>query len=167
MLLAVAACDNPAGTPGQPGAGGPGQGGYDTKISFAAAGNSAAIKEAGWSKAEEQFTWTEGNTATLAIPIQPSEARVMLRMTVAGMIKAPEFPTHPVEVYAGEQKIADWQVGETAPFSAPIPQELTKAGGTLKLTFKMPKAVSPKELGKNEDPRILGLCVSDLELSTR
>ena len=167
MLLAMPACDNPAGTQGQPGNTIAAQVAYDTKINFGERGNSASIKESGWSKVEEQFTWTEGNTATLSIPIAPTEARVTLRMTVAGMIKEPEFPTHPVEVYAGDQKIADWQVGNTAPFSAPIPQELTKAGGNLKLTFKMPKAVSPKHLGKNEDPRVLGLCVVELELSTR
>ena len=167
VLLGLPGCDNPAGTQGQPGAAKSTQVGYDTKISFGAAGNSAAIKESGWSKVEEQFTWTEGNTATLTIPITPTEARVTLRMTVAGMIKEPEFPTHPVEVHAGDRKIADWQVGNAAPFSAPIPQELTKAGGELKLTFKMPKAVSPKDLGKNEDPRVLGLCVVDLELSTK
>ena len=39
---------------------------------------------------------------------------------------------------------------------APIPQELTKPGGKLTLTFKMPKAISPKDLGKSEDPRVLG-----------
>ena len=167
MLLALPACDQPAGSNTQSSTGGSGQVAYDTKISFGAQGSSAAIKESGWSKAEERFTWTEGNTATLNIPIAPTETRVTLRMTAAGMIKEPELPTHPVEVYAGGEKIADWQVGDAAPFSAPIPQQLTKDGGNLKLTFKMPKAVSPKELGKNEDQRVLGLCVVDLELSTR
>lgn len=143
------------------------QAGYDTKISFGTAGNSAAIKVSGWSKAEEQFTWTEGTTAVLALPTTSTDAHVTLRITAAGMIKEPEFSTHPVAVYANDQKIADWQVGNTAPFSAPIPQELTKAGGKLTLTFKMPKAVSPKELGKNEDPRVLGMCVFNLELSTQ
>ncbi len=83
------------------------------------------------------------------------------------MIKEPEFPTHPVDVLANDQQIGHWEVGNTAPFTAPIPPEITKAGGKLNITFKMPKAVSPKALGKNEDQRVLGLCVLNLELSTK
>lgn len=140
---------------------------YDTVYSFGASGNAASIKGSGWSKAEEQFTWTEGNVATLVFPITPTDSHVTLRVTAAGMIKEPEFPTHPVEVSMNDQKIADWEVGNTAPFSAAIPPEFTKAGGKLTVAFKMPKAVSPKQLGKNEDPRVLGICVLNAELATK
>jgi len=166
LLVIVASCDKPSGSPAQSNAGGKPQGTYDTPISFGASGTSATIKRSGWSQAEPQFTWTEGKVATLEIPITPTEGQVTLRMTLSGMIKEPEFPTHPVEVLANDQKIAAWEVGNTAPFSAPIPQQLTKAGGKLTLTFNMPKAVSPKDLGKNEDTRTLGICVHNLELST-
>lgn len=166
-LLGISGCGKPDA--GQPQANGSSaaKGIYDTPINFGASGNSASIKASGWSKVEPQFTWTEGNVATLTIPITPTDARVTLRVTAAGMIKEPEFPTHPVEVLVNDRKIADWQIGNTAPFSAPIPQELTKAGGTLTITFKMPRAVSPKDLGKGEDPRVLGMCLFNLELSTK
>lgn len=138
---------------------------YNSRVDFSKTGNAASIKVSGWSKAEDKFTWSEGNTSVLSIDVAPTPNPVTLRVTAAGMIKEPEFPTHPVEVYVNDQKIADWQVGNTAPFSAPIPPDLTKAGGTLTLTFKMPRATSPKELGKSEDPRVLGICISDLELT--
>lgn len=140
---------------------------YNKQFNFGTSGNSASIKTSGWSKAEEQFTWTEGKTATLVVPIAPTDAHVTLRVRAAGMIKEPEFPTTPVEVDVNGQKVADWSVGNTAPFTAPIPPEMTKSGGKLTVTFKIPKAASPKELGKGEDPRVLGLCVFDLELSTQ
>ena len=167
VALTLASCDNPSGSPTPSSGSSSAQIAYDTPIKFGTAGNSASIKVNGWSKAEEQFTWTEGNTATLSIPVAPTEARVTLRVRAAGMIKEPEFPTHPVEVLVNDRKVADWQVGNTAPFTAAIPPELTKSGGKLAITFNMPKAVSPKELGKNEDPRVLGMCVHDLELSTK
>ncbi|MDQ6625689.1 MAG: hypothetical protein M3Y69_06055 [Verrucomicrobiota bacterium] len=138
---------------------------YNTRIDFSKTGNAASLKVSGWSKAEDKFTWSEGNTAVLALEVAPTPNPVILRVTAAGMINEPAFATHPVEVYANDQRIADWQVGNTAPFSAPIPVELTKAGGPLTITFKMPKAVSPKDLGKSEDPRVLGICVFDLELT--
>jgi len=166
-LLTLTSCDKPATAPSHSNTPAAPPSVYDTTIDFGTRGTSASIKASGWSKPEEQFTWTEGNTATLVIPVSPTDAQVTLNMRLSGMIKEPEFPAHPVEVYVNDQKIADWQVGNTAPFSAPIPNELTKAGGKLTFTFRMPKAVSPKDLGKGEDPRVLGICVFDLELSTK
>ena len=167
LLLTLTSCDKPATAPSPSNTPAAPQSLYDTPIDFGTGGTSASIKASGWSNPEEQFTWTEGNTATLVIPVLPTDAQVTLRMRLSGMIKEPEFPTHPVEVYVNDQKIADWQVGNTAPFSAPIPKELPKAGGKLTFTFKMPKAVSPKDLGKGDDLRVLGICVFDLELSTK
>lgn len=165
-LLFLAGCgENPNVPTFQGSAGGSNKYTYGTKISFAQAGNAGPFKTNGWSKPEEQFTWTEGKAAVLTVSVPPTDGQITLRMNVAGMIKEPEFPTHPVEVFVNDQKIANWEVGNTAPFSAPIPQELTKNGGNLTFTFKMPKATSPKELGKSEDPRLLGICVFDLELT--
>ena len=87
-------------------------------------------------------------------------------MKMNGLFKEPELPTQPVEVYVNETKVADWQVGDIAVFSAPVPQNFTTAGGTLTFTFKIPKATSPQVLGKGADPRILGICVFEFELST-
>ncbi len=165
LFLAISGCGKPD-VP-QSNAPAPPQLAYNTVVDFGSEGNSAPLKVSGWSKTEEKFTWTEGQSAVIAVSVPPIEGLVTLRMSLAGMIKEPEFPTHPVEVYVNDQKIADWQVGNTAPFSAPIPHELTKAVGKLTFTFKMPKAVSPKDLGKNEDPRVLGICVYNLELSTK
>jgi hypothetical protein len=86
-------------------------------------------------------------------------------MTLAALVKPPELPTQPVEVFIEDQKIAEWQVGNTSEFTAAIPQDLTKRGGTLKILIKTPKATSPKALEINADPRVLGVCCFDLEMS--
>jgi hypothetical protein len=166
-LLTFTGCSRTSDNPAETSAGGGAKAAYDTQYTFGAGGNAASIKTSGWQKAEEQFTWTDGKQATLVIPITAVDTPVTLRMQAQGMIKEPEFPTTPVEVLANDRKIADWEVGNTAPFSAPIPPEITKAGGKLTLTFKIPKAASPKELGKGEDVRVLGMCVHNLELSTK
>lgn len=139
---------------------------YGTKISFGHSGNSAPMRISGWSKGEENFTWTEGKSAVLAVQIGATELPVTLRMKLTGLIKSPELAAQPVEVQVNGQKIADWEVGEMALFNASIPSDLTKVGGTLTFTFKIPRATSPKALGTGEDPRVLGICVSDFELST-
>jgi hypothetical protein len=92
-------------------------------------------------------------------------------MNLAGLTKDPDLPFQPVEVYINDQKVADWHVAEEpAEFSAAIPQAMTNSGGLpgtyrlLRITLKIPKAVSPKALGLSDDPRVLGVSCIDLQL---
>jgi hypothetical protein len=72
-----------------------------------------------------------------------------------------------VEVYANNQKIADWLVADRKAFTAGIPAELTKSGGKmLNLELRIPKAASPQSLGMNNDGRILGVCCYSIELTS-
>jgi hypothetical protein len=52
-------------------------------------------------------------------------------------------------------------------FSAAIPQEMTRRGGLLRITLKIPKATSRKALGMSADPRILGVSCYDLQLALK
>ena len=137
---------------------------YGTEVSFGAGGNAEPFQVSGWSETETQFTWTEGTSAVLAMRVSPTTDRVMLRMKLAGLTKDPELPFQPVEVYVNDRKVADWQVAKPAGFSAAIPQEMTRHGGLLRITLKIPKAASPKALKMSVDPRVLGVQCSDLRL---
>jgi len=55
-------------------------------------------------------------------------------------------------------------VADMADFSARIPAEVTKKGGTLSIEFRVPNATSPKALGLGDDARILGIRVYSVEL---
>jgi hypothetical protein len=111
------------------------------------------------------MTWTEGTAAVLAMQVSPTNEPVALKMKLAGLTKDLELPYQPVEVYVNDQRVADWQlVADPAEFSASIPQEITRRGGLLRITLKIPKAISPKALGTSTDPRILGVACFDLQL---
>ena len=88
-----------------------------------------------------------------------------MTMTLRGLVQPPNLPFQPVEVYVSDQKIADWQVSNTAAFTIEIPAELTKGTETLNLEFRIPKATSPKALGINTDTRMLGICCYSIELT--
>ncbi|MEY2497396.1 MAG: hypothetical protein QOD12_952 [Verrucomicrobiota bacterium] len=138
---------------------------YGTKVSFGQGGGSERYRESGWSKTEEKFTWTEGTVAILKMKLPASNDSVTLKMRLAGLVKEPVLPFQPVEVEINGQKTADWQVSDVADFAVAIPRDLTKKGGELTITLKAPKATSPKALGINPDPRILGVCCMSFELS--
>lgn len=138
---------------------------YGSKITFGKGGNSEPYKSAGWSATEEKFTWSEGTSAQLRIPVPASTEPVSLKMRIAALVKPPELPAQPVEVFINDQKIAEWQVGDTSEFLARVPPEFTKKGGVLNINIKTPKATSPKALGLSADPRVLGICCLELELA--
>jgi hypothetical protein len=137
---------------------------YGDKISFGQGGNSDSYKKGGWSKTEEKFTWTEGTSAQLRFSVPATDDSVTMRIKAGALIKPPELPFQPVEVFVNDQKIADWQMGETSIFEASIPRDVTKAGGVLTVVIKIPKATSPKTLALSADPRVLGVCFLEVEL---
>lgn len=163
FLLSLASCNRSETVTTNPS--GPAEIAFNTRITFGQGGTSEPYKAGGWSKTEEKFTWTEGASAQLRIPVTPTNDSVALKIRMAALIKSPELPFQPVEVYVNDQKIAEWQVGDTAEFVAAIPHDITKPGGILMINFKTPKATSPKALGLSADPRVLGICCLDLELS--
>ena len=125
------------------------------RIEFKIGGNSEPYRLSGWSNAETQFTWSEGTVAKLALPISANPAGLKLQLITGALIHEPDFPSQPVEVYANDKKIAEWQVGSVSEFSAPIPAEITKTRGSLTLEFRTPKATSPKALGMSADRVII------------
>jgi hypothetical protein len=136
------------------------------KIDFGANGNSKPFKVSGWSDAETKHSWTNGTVSVLAMRISPVAEPLTLKIKCGGLSKNPEVPSQPVEVFVNDQKIADWNVRElTAEYSAAIPPEISKSGGLLTITFKIPKAFSPKSLGMGEDPRLLGLACLEVSLT--
>ena len=136
-------------------------------IGFNAGSGAEIYRVSGWSGAEPEFTWTEGTSAKLKLPIPNHDAALMLRMKLGGLIHPPELPVQNVAVYANGQRIADWQVIDPADFTAPIPLELTKNAEELNLELRIPEAASPQSLGVNYDARLLGVRCYSLELKRR
>lgn len=138
---------------------------YGTKVSFGKDGNSDPFKSSGWSTTEEKFTWSEGTSAVLRMAIAPTSDTIVLKIAMAALIKEPELPSQPVGLEINGHQIAKWDVGNTAEFTATLPQDLTKAGGVVSITLKTPKATSPKALGQSSDPRVLGVCCVSMVLA--
>jgi hypothetical protein len=136
-----------------------------TAITFAKGGDSERFRVTGWSDTEDDKTWTEGPSATLAFTGLPDGEALQLRAKIGGLAQPPQLPSQPVEVYANGVKIADWTVSDNAEFTAAIPPNAVK-DSALRIEFKTPKATSPKSLGQNQDPRVLGIRVLTLTIDS-
>lgn len=119
----------------------------------------------GWSEAEPDWQWTDGNSAALEFEMPASDRPLVLRAKMSGVAKEPELPFQPVDVFANGTQIARWEVGALAEFRAVIPAGTVNSRRTLALEFRIPRAISPKELGFGDDQRLLGLCWHEIEIS--
>ena len=160
-LLFVPACKRPAdGAGAQPG---PPQALQSTRytlgetIKFGAGGGSERFRLRGWSQTEAAFTWSVGASASLVFSIEPQSQPLLLRARLGGR--------PPVEVFANDEKIAQWEVSSPAEFTATIPAHLVAEGGALIIELKTPNAASPKSLGAGEDVRELGIQCSEVAIT--
>jgi hypothetical protein len=133
-------------------------------IQFNAGGNSERYRVSGWSKIEKEYTWSEGKSAQLGLPIPSNPGALTLVIKMGALVNPSALPYQKVEVFANGQKIADWHVTDTADFTAPIPAEVTKKSSILNIEFRLPNATSPKTLGLGDDGRVLGIRVYSIEL---
>jgi hypothetical protein len=67
-------------------------------IKFGAGGDSECFRTSGWSNAEGEHTWTEGNSAVLIFSCLPRSQPLTLKMTIVGLTKPPQLPAQPTEV---------------------------------------------------------------------
>jgi hypothetical protein len=138
-----------------------------TTINFARNGNSRPFIRWGWSHEDQDYTWTEGRSAAFAVQIRPTEQPLQLQMIMAALTKAPEIISQSVAVYMNERPVADWNVTAIAQFNCDVPRELSRAGGTLTVELRIPRAVTPESLKINLDPRPLGVWCATAVLSQK
>lgn len=137
-----------------------------TTIEFGVNGGSERYRIGGWSGTEGDYTWTDGKSAALLFAGVPARQPLRLTVLAAGMTNPPELRAQLVEVYANDNNVAEWTVGVKGNYSANIPPLSESTGGTLKIEFKLPQAFSPKQLGLTAEPRLLGICVYSLSITT-
>lgn len=135
-----------------------------TVVRFGLAQGAERYEVHGWSAPEKDFTWTEGTSASLELRMPNTTGKLRLRARMRGISRSPQMPTQPTDVYANGEKIAHWDVGEPADFTAAIPAELAHSSATLAIEFRTPMAIAPKDLGSSADARVLGVCVFELQL---
>jgi hypothetical protein len=83
---------------------------------------------------------------------------------MGALVKRSALSYQKAEVFANGQKIADWDVTDTADFTALIPAEVTKKSSILNVEFRLPNATSPNTLGLGDDARVLAIRVYSVEL---
>jgi hypothetical protein len=136
-------------------------------LTFGEKGTATIYQTEGWSKPEEQITWTSGRTAELVLPVATSRKAIKLRMFSGAYLKPGILDRQRVKLYINRQPVADWVLSsrDFEMLEAILPAGKAGNSGNLVVTFELPDCVSPNAIGDGEDIRRLGLAVSQLSLS--
>jgi hypothetical protein len=135
-------------------------------IRFGIAGEGRTYQVSGWSGTEPaDSTWSEGKSAVLRLPVPANAGPLKLRLKMAAFTFPSKLVSQAVEIYANGTKIAQWDVASIAEFTAQIPADMGTSSQWLNLELVTPNSTSPKALGANEDARVLGVCLYELELT--
>jgi hypothetical protein len=141
---------------------------YGHKMFFGLGGDAERFEAKGWSAMEPNFTWTDGNVASLGIRLPRSNAPVILAAKLGAILSPPRIPSQPVDVYVRDEKIAHWEVIDDKIYTAVIPPKFTAAWETpVFIDFHIPNAISPAELGGSGDQRKLGLRVTEITVGEK
>jgi hypothetical protein len=134
-------------------------------IDFRRGGNSEPYRLGGWGRSEDEFTWSIGRSAHLALPIPEATAPLELELLLAAFIQPPKLPTQRLELWLQDEKVARWNVAQRSVFRVGIPVHAMRGRRVLVLEFRTPDATAPRDvLPSSADPRTLGISLYSLRL---
>lgn len=160
---------------------------YGTNIEFGRKGNYFRYQGNGWSEPEGGFTWTDGQTASLVIPVGKTDSDIELRTMLLPFVVAGKQDSQTVDIYINDEPIGRWvvtnpkmnlwqrirsRIDRARRFQEQtiiIPGNLLN-DSKMTITFQLPDATMPSELRVSGDERSLGIAVRWIvltELSAR
>ncbi len=136
---------------------------YGSSIVFGAEGNATVFQGTGWGLPENGLTWTNGQSASLFIPVDTPEKDLRLKVHMFPLIGG-EIKSQPVDVYINGDYIGGWDVTHDGEYILTLPREIIKEQ-ILKIKIDIPKAISPMSLKIGDDQRILGIAVKEIVIN--
>ena len=117
----------------------------------------------GFSGPESSGTWTEGTEAMLAFRFD-RPVTSDLQLVIEGRCLVNEKHQQRLIIQVNGQTLSEMTLSAQSPSPGPviIPRALVGETGILKVTLGTPDAITPKELGINEDSRRLGISIKSV-----
>jgi len=135
-------------------------------ITFGKGGTAEPYQKKGWSGPEEGFTWTDGNSSELLMKIDKPKSDIIMTAALEPLTVPGKIGKQRVAININGKKAGEWSVNASGEYKLNIPQDYLKGSG-LNITFELPDAASPLELGVSKDSRKLGLAIKSINLSEK
>ncbi len=119
----------------------------------------------GFSDLEDGFTWTEGNLASIGLWVMPATADLVLKLRASPLLGA-NITSQTVTVSVNDKAVGTLEIRSFGEYSIGIPKSILNHD-ILKIAFHLPRAATPKELGINEDERLLAIAIQSLVIEEK
>jgi len=136
------------------------------KIEFGFMGNAQPYQTHGWSLPEDGFTWTDGKSASLTIPIAGVPSAVVLKVNLMAFLASGKLPKQRVLIEVNGEEVGQWELksGTFQDWTLLLPENVFRGANSVTITFNTPDSFSPAQLGLYRDGRHLGIAVRNIEL---
>jgi hypothetical protein len=139
---------------------------WDTTITFGFLGNAESYQTEGWSFPEDGFTWTEGRSSSLSIPITMPGSNVILKANLRALVWPGKLDKQTVSILINDRQAGEWAITRRSfqEQEIKIPKAYFSGHSSVKITLKIENPTSPAQLGLSNDQRYLGVAVRDINL---
>ncbi len=139
---------------------------WGQKILFGKKGNSESYNVwHGFSKPEDNFTWMEGNVASIGLQVTPPITNLFLKFIATPLI-AEDHGQQIVTLQINGHIIGTCNLTKRGEYSFEIPKSFLTST-TLEIVFHLPRAFYPKKVGINGEERLLSLAIESLVIEKR
>ena len=135
----------------------------DFVLDFTAKGNAAQHCAAGWSTPEPAETWTIGSESRLTLPAPTRRATYVLVLKLRPLVAA-ALPAQRLRVLVNNVAVGEFTLGRLTIRACLIPWAAIKLNPDVRITFQLPDAARPADLGLGDDRRLLGVAFTSILL---
>jgi hypothetical protein len=139
-------------------------------VDFSGKGDGWLYADQGWSGPEDWGRWSVGEEARIVLRISGYTGQELTLNLTYWVFWGQKQPCQKVEFTENGYAIATQEIcprdngGEATTHSYRLPAGSVLADGLLDIRIKTPYAISPKQLGTNEDSRVLGVGLKTLQI---
>jgi hypothetical protein len=140
---------------------------FPETVDFSSNALADAVTLTNWSFPEPTGRWTNGNTASVRLYVGKAEAHDLLLTFDLNPYVVALHPQQVVNVSINGAPLAAWKFSDGSPATEQIlisNQLLREANGAVVVSFDLPDAVMPKQLGLGGDDRKLGIFVRKIAI---
>lgn len=139
----------------------------DLSIVFKNTGNISEYKTTGFSGSEKDLTWTDGEIASIEIPLPEIADDKFFKVSLEAFpFIAKRLQKQTVSVFVNDEFITDFVMTKHyKPYVFSLPQDVQKLGRVANIKFKISNPTSPKSIRLSDDKRKLGVAFQKLTLS--
>lgn len=137
---------------------------YGSPIRFGVAGDAYSVLKDGWTACHARHCWSSGHEASLQLKVASPGLEHELEVVFKPFLSKPEVSHQTVRVHVNGHLVETWTATADRALAYRTRVPAKAVGSELHISFVLPDAVAPADVGAGGDHRTLGIAVSELTL---